>query len=212
VNSSRGAMTTTRGAQITTISIRASGTTRVHPKSASQMTSSRLWIVLREARRQRRRSNSKSSCKRNAHGIQVPIIRQSIATTSGGHSAIPAMTRRTSRRIKSPKRTTKGTNRATQSFKMPQKPSTSSSEVTKSSVPGGNTNYYSEKSCPSSRQYHDHSDGRRSPSRSHETINGPTSRSSANSASSWTRWSQRSSSPKYSSTAEAVSTSTSPAR
>jgi hypothetical protein len=43
------------------------------------------------------------------------------------------------------------------SSKMPQKPSTSSSEVMKSSIPGGNRNYYSEKSCPSSRRYHDHS-------------------------------------------------------
>jgi hypothetical protein len=42
------------------------------------------------------------------------------------------------------------------------------------------------KSCPSSRRYHDHSDGRRSPSRSHETISGPASRSPANSPWSWT--------------------------
>jgi hypothetical protein len=136
-------------------------------------------------------------------------MRQSIATTSRGHSVIPAMTRRTSRRIKSLKRMTKGTNRATRSSKMPQKPSTSSSEVAKSSVPGGNRNYYSEKSCPSSRRYHDHSDGRRSPSRSHETINGQASQSPTNSLWSWTRWWQRSSSPEYSSMAEAVSNSSS---
>jgi hypothetical protein len=173
---------------MTTVLTRASGTTRVHPESASQTTLSRLWIVLHEAGRQRRRSNLKSSCRRNAHGIQVPIMRQSIAITSGRYSAIPAMTRRTSQRIKSPKRTTKGTNRTTRSSKMPQKPSTSSSEVTKSSVLGGNRNYYSEKSCPSSRRYHDHSDGRRSPSRSHETINGPASRSPANSHWFWTQW------------------------
>jgi hypothetical protein len=166
---------------MTTVPTRASGTTRVHLESASQTTSSRLWIVLREAGSQQQRSNSKSSCRRNAHGIQVPIMRQLIAKTSGAHSAIPAMTRRTSQRIKSPKRMTKGTNRTMRSFKMPQKPSTSSSEVTKSSVPGGNRNYYFEKSCPSSRRYHDHSDGRRSPSRSHEMINGPASRSPANS-------------------------------
>jgi hypothetical protein len=57
----------------------------------SQTTSSWLWIILREAGRQQRKSSSKSSCRRNAHGIQVPIVRQSIATTSEGHSAIPAM-------------------------------------------------------------------------------------------------------------------------
>jgi hypothetical protein len=113
MNGSRGATTTTRGAQMTSVPTRASGTTRVHPESTSHMTSSWLWIVLREAGRQQRRSNSKSSCRRNAHGIQVPIMRQSIATTSGGHSAIPAMTRGTSQRMKSPKRMTKGTNRIT---------------------------------------------------------------------------------------------------
>jgi hypothetical protein len=37
---------------------------------------------------------------------------------------------------------------------MPRKPSTSSSKVTRSSVPGGNINYYSGKSCSSSRWYH----------------------------------------------------------
>jgi hypothetical protein len=97
-----------QGVQMTTVPTRASGTTRVHPESASQMTSSWLQIILCDAGRQRRRSNSKSSCRGNAHGIQVPIMRQSIATTSGGHSAIPAMTRRTCQWIKSPKRTTKG--------------------------------------------------------------------------------------------------------
>jgi hypothetical protein len=126
-------------------------TTRVHPESASQTTSSRLWIVLCEAGRRQHRSNSENSCRRNAHGIQVPIMRQLIATTSGGHSAIPAMQRRTSQRTKSLKRTTKGTNRTPRSSKMPQKPSTSSSKVMKSSVPRGNRNCYSEKSCPSSR-------------------------------------------------------------
>jgi hypothetical protein len=42
---------------MTTVPTRASRTTRVLPKSASQMTSSRLWIILREAGRQRCRSN-----------------------------------------------------------------------------------------------------------------------------------------------------------
>jgi hypothetical protein len=197
---------------MTTVLTRASGTTQIHPESVSQTASLQLWIILYEAGKQRRRSNSKSSCRRNAHGIQVPIMRQSIATTFGGHSAIIAMTRRTSQWIKSPKRMTKGTNHAMRSSKMPRKPSTSSSEVTKSSVPGGNRNYYAEKSCPSSRRYHDHSDGWRSPSRSHELISGPASRSLANFPWSWTRWWQRSSSLEYSSTVEAVSTSSSLAR
>jgi hypothetical protein len=45
---------------MTTIPIRASGTTRVHPESASQTISSRLWIIFREAGRQQCRRNSKS--------------------------------------------------------------------------------------------------------------------------------------------------------
>jgi hypothetical protein len=112
---------------MTTVPTRASGTTRVHPESASQTTSLRLWIVLHEAGRQQRRRSSKSSYRRNAHGIQVPIMRQLIATTSGGHSAIPVVARRTSQRTKDPKRMTKGTNRTARSSRMPQKPSMSSS-------------------------------------------------------------------------------------
>jgi hypothetical protein len=80
---------------MTTATTRASGTIRVHPESASQMISSRLWIIPREARSQRHWKSSRSSCRRNAHGIQVPIMRQLIATTSGGHSAIPVVARRT---------------------------------------------------------------------------------------------------------------------
>jgi hypothetical protein len=178
-----------------------------HTESTSQMTSSRLWIVLREAGRQRCRRSSKSSCRRNARGILVPIMRQLIATTSGGHSTI----KRTSQRTKNLKRMTKGTNLTMRSFKMLRKPSMSSSEVMTSSIPGGNRNCFSEKSCPSSRRYHDHSGGRRSPSRSHVMINGQASQSPANSPWSWTRWWQKSSSPEFSSTAEVVSTSSSPA-
>jgi hypothetical protein len=150
---------------MTVVPTRASGTTQVHPESASQMTSSQLWTILHEAGRQRRRRSSKSSCRRNAHGIQVLIMRQLIATTSGGHLAIPVAARRISQLIKNPKRMTKGTNRTMRSSKMLQKPSTSSSEVMKSSILGGNRNCSSEKSCPSNRRYHDHSVGRRSPSR-----------------------------------------------
>jgi hypothetical protein len=196
---------------MTIVSTRASGTTRVHPESASQTTSSWLWIVLREAGRQRRRRSSKSSCRRNAHGIQVPIMRQLIATTSRGHSAIPVAARRTSQWVKNPKRMTKGTNRTMRSSKMRRKPSTSSSEEMKRLVPGGNRNCFSRRLCSSSPRYHVHSGGRRSPSRSHAMISGQASRSSANSPWSWTRWWQRSSSPEYSSMMEVVSTSSSPA-
>jgi hypothetical protein len=194
---------------MTIVPTRASGTTRVHPESASQMTSSWLGIVLHEAGRQQRRRSLKSSCRRNAHGIQVPIMRQLIATTSGGHSAIPVAARRTSQRTKNPKRMTKGTNRTTRSSKMPRKPSTSSSGEMKSLVPGGNKNCSFEKSCPSSQRYHDHSGGRRSPSCFHATISGQASRSPAISPWSWIRWWQKSSSPEYSSTAEVVSISSS---
>jgi hypothetical protein len=82
-------------------------------------------------------------------------MRQLIATTSGGHSAIRVVARRTSQRTKNPKRMTKGTNRTTRSSRMPQKPSTSSSGEMRTSVPGENRNCSSKRSCLSSRRYHD---------------------------------------------------------
>jgi hypothetical protein len=104
---------------MTTAMTRASGTIRVHPESASQMISLRLWIVPREARSQQRWTSLKSSCKRSDHGIQVPIMRQSIATSSGGHSAIPVAARRTRCQwTKNLKTATKGTRRTTRSSRM----------------------------------------------------------------------------------------------
>jgi hypothetical protein len=47
---------------------------------------------------------------------------------------------------------------------MPQRSSTSSSGEMETSVPGGNRNCFSGRSCPSSWRYHDHSVGQRSPS------------------------------------------------
>jgi hypothetical protein len=155
---------------------KASQTTRVHPESASQMISSRLWIIPHEARRQQCRRSSRSSCRRNAHGIQVPITQQLIATTSRGHLAIPVAARRTrSQWTKNPKMTTKGIKCTTRSSRMPQRPSTSSSGEMETSVPGGNKNCFSGRSCPSSRRYHDHSVGWRSPSRSPVTTSGQAS-------------------------------------
>jgi hypothetical protein len=145
---------------MTTTTTRASGTIRAHPKNASQMISSRLWIVPREARSRQRRRSSRSSCGRNAHGIQVPITRQSIATISEGHSVIPMVARRTkSQWTKNPKTTTKGTKGATRSSRMLQRSSTSSSGEMETSVLGGNKNCFSGRSCPSSRRHHDHSAG-----------------------------------------------------
>jgi hypothetical protein len=113
---------------MTTATTKTSGTTRVHPKSASQMISSWLWIIPCEARRQQCRRSSRSSCRRNAYGIQVPITRQLIATTSEGHLAIPVAARRTrSQWTKNLKTMTKGTKCTTQSSRMPQRPSTSMS-------------------------------------------------------------------------------------
>jgi hypothetical protein len=109
-----------------TATTKTSGIIRVHPESASQMISSRLWIVPREARSRRRRRSSRSFYRRNAHGIQVPIMRQLIVTTSGELSAIPAVARRTrSPWTKNPKKTTKGTKGATRSFRMLRRSSTS---------------------------------------------------------------------------------------
>jgi hypothetical protein len=111
---------------MTTATTKASRTIQVHPKSASQMISSRLWIVPREARSRRRRRSSRSSCRRNARGIQVPIMRQLIVTTSGELSAIPAVARRTrSPWTKNPKTTTKGTKGTTRSSRMLRRSSTS---------------------------------------------------------------------------------------
>jgi hypothetical protein len=55
------------------------------------------------------------------------------------------------------------------------------------SVPGGNKNYFSGRSCPSSRRHHDHSAGRRCPSRSPAMISGQAFRSPVNSPWFWTR-------------------------
>jgi hypothetical protein len=122
---------------MTTAMTRASGTIRVYPESASQMILSQLWIIPCEARSRQRRRSSRSSCRRNAHGIQVPITRQSIATTSGGHSTILVVARRTrSQWTKNPKTTTKGTKGATQSSRMLQRTSTSSSGKMETSAPG----------------------------------------------------------------------------
>jgi hypothetical protein len=116
------------GVVMTTATTRASGTIRVHPESVSQMISSRLWIIIHEARSRRRRRSSRSSCRRNAHGIQVPIMRQLIVTTSGGLSAIPVVARRTRTPwTRNPKMTTKGTKGATRSSRMLRRPSISSS-------------------------------------------------------------------------------------
>jgi hypothetical protein len=52
---------------------------------------------------------------------------------------------------KNPKTMTKGTKGATQSSRMLQRPSTSSSGEMETSVPVGNKNCFSGRSCPSSR-------------------------------------------------------------
>jgi hypothetical protein len=156
---------------MTTVTIKASGTTRVHPESASQMISSRLWIIPRGARSRRRRRSSRSSCRRSAYGIQVPITRPSTATTSGGRSATPVAVRRTrSLRTKNPRTMTKRTKGATRSSRTLRRPSTSSSGKMGISAPGGTRSCFFGRSCPLSRRHHDHSVGWRSPSRSPMTI------------------------------------------
>jgi hypothetical protein len=166
---------------MTTVMTRASGSTQVYPKSTSQTISSRLWIVPHEARRQQRRRSSRSSCRRNAHGIQVSIMRQLIATIFGGYLAILVAARRTSQWTKNLKTMTKGTKCIMRSSRMPQRLSTSCSGEMEVSVPGENKNCFSERSCPSSRRYHDHSVGQRSLSRSPVMTSGQTSRSSVSS-------------------------------
>jgi hypothetical protein len=142
------------------------------------MISSRPSSVLHEARSRRRRRSSRSYYGRNDRGIQVPISRLSTVTTSGGHSATPVVARRTrSQRTRNLRMTTKRIKGATQSSRMLRRPSTSSSGERETLAPGGTRSCFSGRSCPSSGQYHDHSAGRRSPSRSPTMISGRASRS-----------------------------------
>jgi hypothetical protein len=158
---------------MTTATTKASGIIRVHPESASQMISSRLWIVPCEARSRRHRRSSRSSCRRSSHGIQVPITRPSTASTSGGRLATPVVVRRTrSLRTKNPRMMTKRTKGATPSSRTLRRPSTSSSGEIGISAPGGTRSCFFGRSCPSSQRHHDHSVGRRSPSRSPAKISG----------------------------------------
>jgi hypothetical protein len=142
---------------MTSATTKASGTIRVHPESASQMISLWLWIVPREARSRQRKRSSRSSCRRSAHGIQVPIMWPLIVTTFGGLSAILGVVRRTrSPWTKNPKTMTKGTKGATRSSRTLRRPSTSSSGGgggMETSDPGGNKNCFSGRSCPSSRSF-----------------------------------------------------------
>jgi hypothetical protein len=114
---------------MTTATTKASGTIRVHTENASQMISLWLWIILRAARSRRRRRSSRSF-----------------------------YTRRTrSQWTGNPRMTTKGTKGTTRSSRMLQRPSTSSSGEMETSALGGTRSYFSRRSCPSSRWYHDNS-------------------------------------------------------
>jgi hypothetical protein len=73
-------------------------------------------------------------------------------------------------------------------FQDASKTVTSSSGEMGISAPGGTRSCFSGRSCPSSRWYHDHSIGRRSPSRSPTTISGRASRSPASSPWFWILW------------------------
>jgi hypothetical protein len=137
------------------------------------MMSSRLSIVLRGATSQRRRRSSRSACRRSAHGIRAPATPPSTAITFGGRSATPVEERRTrSLLTKNPRMMIKRITGATRSFKTLQRLSTSSSGEMRILVPGGIRSCFSGRFCPSSRRYHDHSVGRRSPSRSPVTTSG----------------------------------------
>jgi hypothetical protein len=148
--------------------------------------------VLREARSRQRRRSSRSSYRRNARGIQVPITRPSTVTTSGGHSATPVVARTTrSQQIRNPRMMTKRTKGTKRSSRMLRRPSTSSSGERETLALGGTRNSFSGRSCPSSRWYHDHSVGWRSPSHSPAMISGQASRSSVSSPWSWIQWWQK---------------------
>jgi hypothetical protein len=197
---------------MTTATTKASRNIRVHPESASQMISSRLWIVPHGARSRRRRRSSRSSCRRSAHGIQVLITRPLTATTSGGRSATPVVVRRTrSLRTRNPRMTTKRTKGATRSSRMLRRPSTSSSGEMGITAPGGTRSCFFGRSYPSSWRCQDHFVARRSPSHFPTMINGQVSRSLAIFPWFWILWWLRSGSQRCSSMVGAVSTSSSPA-
>jgi hypothetical protein len=142
------------------------------------MMSSRLSIVLRGARNRRCRRSLKSSCRRGARGTQVPIMPPSTATTFGGCSATLVVERRIkSLRIKNPRMMIKRTTGATRNFKTLRRSSTSSSGAMRILVPGGIRSCFFGRSYPSSRRYHDHFVGRRSPSRFLATTSGQAFRS-----------------------------------
>jgi hypothetical protein len=146
------------------------------------MMSSRPSIVLRGARSRRRRRSSRSSCRRSAHGIRVPTMPPSTATTFGGRSATPVAERRTrSLLTRNPRMMIKKIMGATRSFKTLRRLSTSSSGETRILVLGRTRSCFSERFCPSSRRYHDHSVGRSSPSRSPAMTSGRAFRSSVSS-------------------------------
>jgi hypothetical protein len=157
------APTSTRSATTTTGLTKASGTFRVPPENASQTISSRLWNVLRGARSRPRRSSLKSSCRRSAHGASTPNTQRSTTFSSSTPLAPLETARRISRRAKIPKMRTKKINLRQPSSRMPPKPSMLSLVVRKIFVPSANRSCCYGKFYPSSRRYHDHSDGRRSP-------------------------------------------------
>jgi hypothetical protein len=112
---------------------------------------------------------------------------------------------------RNPRTTTKRIKGATQSSRILRRPSTSSSGAMETSAPGGTRSCFSGRSCPLSRRYHDHSVGRRSPSRSPAMISGQASQSPVSSPWSWIQWGQKSGSPRCSLMVGVVSTSSSPA-
>jgi hypothetical protein len=112
---------------------------------------------------------------------------------------------------KEPEDDDQGTKGATRSSRMLQKLSMSSSGEMETSAPDGTINCFSGRSCPSSRRYHDHFIGRRSPSCSLAMTGGQASRSPVSSPWSWIQWWQKSGSPRCSSTVGVVSISSSPA-
>jgi hypothetical protein len=170
--------------------------------------SSRLSIILRGARSRRRRRTSRNSYRRSAHGIRAPAMPPLTATTFRGRSATPVVERRIrSLLTKNPRMTTTTTRGAIRSFRMPRRSSTLSSEEMRISVPGGTRSCFFGRSSPLSRRYHDHSVGRRSPSRSLVMTSGRAFRSSVSSPWSWILWWQRLSSPRSSSMAGAGSIS-----
>jgi hypothetical protein len=152
---------------MTTATTKASGTFRVHPGNESQMISSWLWIVLRRARSRQRRRSSRSSCRKSANHAAIDCyhLRRTFSNSGGGKkNKKPA--------DKEPEDDDHNDQGRNPKFQDTLKVVNIIFGGMRILGLGGTRSCFSGRSCLSSRRYHDHFVGRRSPSRSPALTNG----------------------------------------